>query len=142
MVIKRFGAAALSLFCTLSLAASLVTYSPITCGCIDPWITIGQGVSGTVPATPDVLTASFIRENLDVKFKGKKVTANDLPFATSTYDCAASSPPAHLIRCRWWLWEAQDRRKGFDVSIETDATGIFRSAEVVEIEHVDRWASQ
>ncbi len=140
MVTKRTGAAALSLTCTLAVAAGLVAYSPITCGCIDPWITIGQGVSGARPASPDVLTVGFIRDNLFARYTGKRVTAADLPTATTTYDCAASAPPEHSIRCRWWLWAAPGRKKGFDVSIETDPDGILRSVEVVEIEYVDRWA--
>jgi hypothetical protein len=142
MVTRRTGAIALSLTCALATAAGLAAYSPITCGCIDPWKTIGHGVSGETPKSPDVLTLGYIRDNLFAKFTGKRVTAAELPTATSTYDCAASVPPEHSIRCRWWLWQAPGRKKGFDVSIETDADGNFRSVEVVEIEHVDRWSAK
>ena len=142
MVNRRSGAAVLSLVGTLGVAAGFVGYTPITCGCIDPWITIGAGVSGQVPKSPDVLTADYIRESLIAKFTGKRVTQHDLPFATSTDDCASSSVPTHSIRCRWWLWEAEGRKKGFDVWVKTGAAEEFLGVEVVEIEHVDYWVSK
>ena len=140
MVTRRFAVPSLASMCGFAVAAGLVSYAPITCGCVDPWISIGLGVSGARPESPEILTADYISGNLFAKYYGKHVSVGKLPTATSISDCAATSAPSPSIRCRWWLWVAEGRKKGFDVSILTDEAGLFQSVEVVEIEYVSRWA--
>ena len=139
---KHSGVAVLSLVGTTALAAGLVAYTPITCGCTAPWESIGLSVSGERPKSAEVLTLGYIRDNLFAKFTGKPVVVRDLPTANGPSDCAASSLPVVSIRCRWWIWRAPGRLKGFDVTVRTDVDGIFSGIDVAEIEHVDGTAAQ
>jgi hypothetical protein len=142
MLTKRAGVTVLSVFCTVGLAAGLVGYSPITCGCVSPWETVAFGITGVTPGSADVLTVSYIEGNLFAKYYGKHISAKDLPFTNGPTDCVATLPPSHLIKCRWWIWRAPGRIKGFDVAVETDANGIFQKATAVEIEYIEKGVQQ
>lgn len=110
-------------------------WSPVSCSCTDAWESVlaGLGVRGDEIRGPEQLTQQFIADRIRQKFSGKTIRADDLPYATSTSNCVDGSIPAQAVRCRWWIWESGDMRKGFDVLVRTDGQGYFRSVVVTPV---------
>ena len=135
MKISRKSLALTPLVLAIGVAAGAVTYSPISCGCADPWQYVADGLSLNIRDS-NQLNAKVIAEGLKRTLSGKVVEIKDVPFAGTMEDCALSNSPNRVIRCRWWLWEASDRIKGFDVVVSTTPDKIFRRADVYPIEHV------
>jgi hypothetical protein len=111
-------------------------WSPISCGCADPWEAISHGIGRPDVKTSNQLTAHLIAHAIAKKLSGKAVGIRDLPFSTSTYDCVISSSPARTIRCRWWIWQSGDDQKGFDVIVSTNAAGIFERVSVIPVKYI------
>ena len=114
------------------------TYVPISCGCIDPWASIAYAIGRPEMKSPAGLTPRVIADGLAKNLRGKKVGIRDLPFTTSTYDCAVAKSPERTIRCRWWIWEVPGTDldyKGFDVVVTTTPGGVFQRVQVVPIRH-------
>ena len=82
------------------------------------------------------ITARRVADAISRKLSGRVVTIRDLPFATSTYDCALATSPERTIRCRWWLWESGEDRKGFDVVVSTTASGLFEHVMVTPVMYI------
>jgi hypothetical protein len=120
-----------------SIAGAVTTWSPIACSCLSAWEDIASGLNRPDLKRAHQLTARVIAESLSAKFSGRKVNAKDLPFSTSTSDCAESNAPTRTVRCRWWLWEAGTNKKGYDVIIYTAQHGIFQRVSVLPVVYVN-----
>lgn len=137
MSIRRKLIKAVPLVLACSVAGAAATWTPIACGCLSAWEDVAAGIDLPGVTAPGQLSAQVIAGALAKKLSGKTVKVSDLPFATSTYDCAESQSPSRTIRCRWWLWESGLSKKGYDVIVDTSATGEFRRVHVVPVEYSD-----
>lgn len=108
-------------------------WSPISCSCLSAWEDIATGLGHFDVNNPDQLTAEFIANAIRDKFSGKPIQAKDLPFATTTTDCIDGNTPDKAIRCTWWLWESDTRKKGYDVLVATDSRGAFQRVVVTPV---------
>ena len=131
---------AIPLLLVCSIAGASAVWVPIACGCVDAWQTVAWGIGRKDIRDPAQITAQVIADGLAKTHEGKVVSARDLPFTTSTYDCAASISPTRTVRCRWWLWESDSGKKGFDVMVETSSDGVFQRVTVVPITYNDPMA--
>jgi hypothetical protein len=120
--------------CTVASAAAV--WSPISCGCVDAWQSIASGIGRDDLKSANGLTAQIIADAISHQLSGKTVTIRDLPFSTSTYDCAMSTSPTRTIRCRWWIWESDYDQKGFDVIVFTTTSGIFKRVSVIPVQYI------
>lgn len=100
---------------------------------MSPWQSVASGIGRDDLDDSSELTAQVIADGVARKYKGKKIRPTDFLFADSDNDCAAEVASPDTIRCRWWLWESGPERKGFDVKIQTDPSGVFRQILVVPI---------
>ena len=137
MKASRIWTRAIPLAFACSIASAAAVWTPIACGCVDAWETVAWGIGRKDIKRADQITARAIADGLAKKYQGKVVRPRDLPFATSTYDCASASTPSHAIRCRWWLWESGSDKKGYDIEIRTDRAGVFQRILVVPVVYVD-----
>ena len=128
------------------LAATLVagaatTYSPISCGCIDAWQGVAFRAGHKNLQDSHALTPRLLADGLAKQLTGKKVWADEMPSAMSTYDCAQAYSPERTVRCRWWLWKNANSNgidyKGYDVVITTDSNDYFKKVLVIPIAHKD-----
>jgi hypothetical protein len=119
-----------------SVAGAATVWSPITCGCVDPWQTIAWDIGRDDLKSSGELTAKVIADGLSRKLSGKPVNIRDLPISSSTQDCALSVSPTRTIRCRWWVWSSGEDQKGFDVIVFTNESGIFQHASVMPVTYI------
>ena len=137
MKIRRSLIQSLPLLLAVSIAGAATSWSPIACSCLSAWEDIATGLGRFDLKNPEQLTAQVIANSLRDKFSAKAVTARDLPFATSTSDCAESQAPTRTVRCRWWLWESGNSKKGYDVVVHTTNQGVFQRVSVVPVRYLD-----
>jgi len=119
-----------------SVGSAAAVWSPISCGCLDPWESITIDLELKNVRSSNDITAKLIADAVSRKLSGRSVTIRDMPFSTSTYDCALATSPTRTIRCRWWLWESGDDRKGFDVVVSTTASGLFERVSVTPVFYI------
>src|SRR5690606_4835375 len=137
MKILRVLTRSFPLLLAASLASAGVVWSPIACSCLSAWEDIATGLGRFDLKSPDQLTARLIADSVKAKFSGKAVSASDLPYAFSTYDCADSSSPGPAVRCRWWLWESSGgSKRGYDVVVSTTPQGVFQRVSVRPIQRL------
>ncbi len=127
-------------FAAVLTASAATTYSPIGCGCVDAWLSLSYAIDRPDIKNSHELTPRLVADGLARKLSGKKVGVRDLPFATSTYDCAVSENPERTIRCRLWLWEKTEPKytvdyRGFDIIVTTQANKTFKRVTVIPIHH-------
>jgi hypothetical protein len=137
MKVLRNVTRSLPLLLAASLASAGVSWSPIACSCLSAWEDIATGLGRFDLKSPDQLTPRLVADAVKAKFSGKAVSASDMPFAFSTYDCADSSSPERAVRCRWWLWESSGgSKKGYDVVVSTTPQGVFQRVSVTPVQYM------
>jgi len=136
MKISRIFVRSFPWIAACSVASAAAVWSPISCSCVDAWQSIASGIDRDDLKGPNGLTAKVIADAISHKLSGKAVTIRDLPFSTSTYDCAISKSPTRTVRCRWWIWESGYDQKGFDVIVFTTPSGIFQRVSVIPVQYI------
>ncbi len=114
----------------LLVGASLVGYSPMTCGCIPAW----EGLASSLGLSTEdwrKLTPTVIAQGFDATFRGKVLTLGVLPQPDTANDCVARRGEG--FRCRYWLWDKGSLQRGVRVDIFVTAEGLYRNVRIIEI---------
>ena len=106
-------------------------WSPISCSCLPAWEDISTGLGRFDLKSPDQLTALVVANSIRDKFSGKVIAAKDLPYTTSPADCKDT---INTVHCTWWLWEAGNSQKGYDVVVSTNQQRIFQRVRISSVE--------
>ena len=123
--------------------AAGISYSPITCGCVDPWWVLAEFIGHPEIKTAAGLDAQLVEKDIEGQLAQKTVVLNDLPWVGVPEDCVQTTSGAPSIHCRWWIWEHRNSKgvvaakKGFQVRIDTDGDGRFLRVDVSEVEHIN-----
>jgi len=124
-----------------------ISYSPITCGCVDPWWALAEFIGHPEIKAPAQLTAQLVQDGLERKLAKKVVVLDTLPWVGVPENCAETTSGSPSIHCRWWIWEHRNlsgavaAKKGFQVRIDLHGNRQFLRAEVSEIEYIDHQIS-
>jgi len=108
-----------------AIAAAGVGWSPIACGCVGPADALRKELR--LPGASTALAPEAVERAVNRRYAGRKIELLKLPGVDS---CAQLTPT--LYRCTYWLWQRPSWEKGLEMTINTQPSGVFRSATVLE----------